>query len=259
MDFESLNRLNDIANKYSGNLFPSTNDFSIGWKIYCGCLWSFLACSKTLEFWGFVMASKTTLVKDGLIAAVYITEMFLLIMQLYAHRSYIVRFVRTMDNVLRSHDETMKHILMKNMNLMRIPTTLFCILGIISAMAWHFIQIVTVMWDKRSSFFLEDFRTPVFFSHPPLSLTNYMWGSIFVLVSTIFSVGKKLSVDTYMMHLIILMATQYQYLAVKLEELFHNKILLENHNETTEEKHKTDKWLEKEMRALCQHHTVIIQ
>ncbi|XP_012234079.2 uncharacterized protein [Linepithema humile] len=261
MDFQNVHLLNDLINKLSGNLFPITSNssFSIGWKIYSACVWLIFGCAKILEFCGFIMASKDTLLSDGMITITYILEVLFLLMQLNARRSYIVRFIRMMNDILRLQDETMKRVMAKNMKLMRFPIEMFCILGLGSAVAWHLVQIVSVT-RKKNSFCYEDFRTPAAFSPQPMSLRNYLLGSVFVLISTIFSIGKKIGVYTYMMHLIMLMTTQYQYLTVKLQKLFQEKKPQDDHG-STRERHgqKTNQWLEKEMRKLCRYHTIIIQ
>lgn len=262
MDFQSVHPLNDLVNKLSGNLFPMTSNlpFSTRWKIYGACVWSIIGCAKILELRGFFMVSKNMLLTDGMITMSYVSEMLFLLVQLNARRSAIKRFVKILNDILRLQDETMKRIIARNVKMMRFPIQLFCILGVGSSMAWHLVQIVSVMCKKSSFFYYEDFRTPFAFSTQPMSLTHYMLGSIFVLISTVLTVGKKVGVDTYMMHLIMLMTMQYQYFAVKLEELFQEKKSQNDHGATKEEHwHKIDQWSEKEMKALCQHYTTIIQ
>lgn len=257
-----MNSLNDLINKLSGNLFPitSSSPFSIGWKIYNVCAWFIFVCAKIMEFYGFILASKDTLLSDGMMIILHNLEVSLLIIQLHARKSCIARFVRTMNDILRFQDEIMKRIATKNIKLMRFPSKLFCILGMGSLVVWHLVQIVLVA-RKKSSFYYKNF-TPVVFSPQPMSLTNYLLGSIFMLICIILTVGKKIGADMYTMHLIILMTTQYQYFAVKLEELFQKKKSRDSYAITEEghwQKSDTDQWLEKEMRALCQHHTTIIQ
>lgn len=67
---------------------------------------------------------------------------------------------------------------------------------------------------------------------------------------------KKVGVDVYMVHLVLMITAQYRYIAMKMAMIFQD----EGRDDEFQKIHlsELDRKREKEIRALCRHHNDVI-
>ncbi|EFN62128.1 hypothetical protein EAG_05760, partial [Camponotus floridanus] len=102
-------------------------------------------------------------------------------------------------------------------------------------------------------------RTTIMNTIKPIEIPlKFYWtaGTISMYIFT-----KKVSVDSYVINLMLLITAQYKYIALKLSMIFHDKTPQINHNNFNQEKHysETNYYAEKQIQSLCHHHNAVIQ
>jgi hypothetical protein len=93
---------------------------------------------------------------------------------------------------------------------------------------------------------------PVVYTKELVMTTVFVIESLIVMITNIFT--KKITVDSYIIHMILLITTQYRYITIK------NAIIFQEENEHSEKEYSAEieQRKEKEIRALCRHHNTVI-
>ncbi|KAL0114640.1 hypothetical protein PUN28_011739 [Cardiocondyla obscurior] len=264
MDFESVNTLNVRFNLLAGNLLPMTNysSFSLFAKIYSVVTWLielifiitvvvgciYLPIEKTLED-GMTRFSE---ILDGIIFTFQTTFM---VLQILSHKKLIHQFIQKLNEMLHIADETMKNTVTATLQPVKYPIKYYWTTGIGSTTFWNLIAFL-LMFEK-DLFYLDDYIIPIAISKQPFSSTIFAIGTSFITISAVLMVIKKVSVDLYMMHLILMTTTQYKYISVKLAKVCQ---IEKNDNKFKENySHELNRKKELEIRALCRHHRDVIK
>lgn len=102
---------------------------------------------------------------------------------------------------------------------------------------------------------------PVVYAKEPVSSNVYLLGSLVVTISSMYIFTKKVGVDTYMIHLILLVTAQYRYIALKLSAIFRDRDLLKSYSSSDGGKlyYDIDRRTEEQMKMLCRHHNALVQ
>lgn len=261
MNFQSVNRLNVRINALSGNLLPMTSDgtqFSIAWKIYSGFIWVIELTRAGALIPGIMHVSREKAMKDATVAIVFTVEVMFMVTRIQSRGVLIRQLIQKLNDILRIEDETMKDVLMTTMKPMKVLMSFYWITGLTGVIIWGSMPLLLLF--KKSSFYYEDYRMPVAFSKQPFSIEIFVLGSLLVSMASMYMFLKKVGVDIYMMHLVLMITVQYRYIAVKLQKLFREENS-ENERDFSAECHprRTDSWAEKEIRAICRHHNTVIQ
>lgn len=261
MDFQSANLLNVRINALSGNLLPTTSNdaqFSIVWKIYSGLIWVIELMRAGALIPGIMNVSREKVLKDVTVAVVFLVEVMFMVMRIQSRDVLVRQFIRKLNDILRTEDETMKNVLTATMKPMKPLLSFYWITGLTGVIIWTSMPFLLLL--KKSSFYYEDYRMPVAFSKQPFSAEVFVLGSLLISVAATYMFLKKVGVDIYMMHLVLMIAVQYRYIAVKLQKLFREENS-ENVSDSSEEHHpkKRDSRAEKEIRAICRHHNSVVQ
>lgn len=260
MDFQSVNLLNVRMNTLSGNLFPMSPDsrFSIVWKIYSGFIWliQFIRAGAIIP--GVMYVSREKAMKDATVVIIFIVEVTFMVMRIQSRDVLIRQFIQKLNDILRIEDKTMKDVLMTTMKPMKVLLRFYWITGLTGVTIWGIMPFLLLF--KKSSFYYEDYRIPIILSKQPFSNGIFVLGSLLILTCSITIFLKKVSLDIYMMHLVLMITVQYRYIAVKFQKLFQERNL-ENERDSSAERHsrRTDSRAEKEIRAICRHHNTVIQ
>lgn len=261
MDIQNVNSLNVRLNILSGNLLRMTannSSFSTFWKVYSFLIWLIEIIQLCVLIPGCIHVPKEKALKDGLIGIVVTIEVVLLVVQIHVRKELMQQLIRKLNNILHMDDEIMRNVVINTIKPIEFPLKLFWTGGVISLIIWSSVPLMLIF--QRDTFFYVDYRMPVVFSKEPFSTSIFVFGSFIVMTSSIYMFTKKVSVDSYMINLILLITAQYKYIALKLSMMFHGEISQINHNSSNQKKlyFKTNYDAEKQMKSLCRHHNTII-
>lgn len=264
MDFQSVNPLNVLLNMVSGNLLPMTADnssFSIPWRAYSVLMWLLQIVLAIAVFLGCIneRVSQEKVLKDGMICFVIVWEIFFIVAQLHIKKDRIGQLIRRINDILSVADDTMKNIVMTTSKPTETVLKLYCISGVILVIMWSLIPLVLLF--QKDVFYYEDYKVPAALFVQPLSPRTFILGCLFITISNMYIFVKKIGMDTYIVHLMLLTTALYRYTAVKLA-----MILREEDKDKNDLKNRintsltmdSSKWKERQMKALCQNYNALI-
>lgn len=257
MDFRNVNPLNVRTNLLSGNLLPLAPDdsrFSIAWKLFATLMWLVQAIQVTVLIPGLVMVPREKALIDGTVTAVLSIEVFFNIGRIYARRKLVSRLIQQLNDILRDADETMKSIVTTTLQPMKTPLRFYWVAGGLSVILWCCIPFPLIF--RKVSFRYEDYRMPAVFSKQPFSIEIFLMGSILVLIGNTYIFLKKGGMDIYMIHLLLLVTAQYRYTATMLITILRNANL---RGELEQARPEIEQRVDKEIRALCRHHSTVLR
>ncbi|CAL1682732.1 unnamed protein product [Lasius platythorax] len=262
MDIQKVNSLNVRLNMISGNLLPMTvnnSSFSVLWKIYSFLVWLLEIVQTCITIPGCMFVPKEKALKDGLVAIVVTIEVVFLVIQIHARRKLVQRLIQKLNDILRIEDEMMKNTVIATLKPMMIPLKFYWMAGMVSIIIWSGVPFTLIF--QRDTFFYVDYRMPIAYTKEPFSTGIFVIGSFIVMISSMYIFTKKVSVDSYMINLILLITAQYKYIALKLSMIFHNGVQQINDNSSNQKKRdfNTNFNAEEEIKSLCRHHNAVIR
>ncbi|XP_011057496.1 PREDICTED: uncharacterized protein LOC105147873 [Acromyrmex echinatior] len=261
MDFQSVNPLNVRLNALSGNLLPlRSNDsrFPITWKIYSALIWLIEIIQTIALIPGLILVPRKKALKDGTVLCVVTIEMFFMAVRIYSRRQLLNQLIQKLNDILRFSDETMKNVVMTTLRPMENPLKFYWLSGWLGVFVWACLPFLFIF--KKIFFFYEDYRMPAVFSKQPFSLDVFLLGSVLILIGNMYVFVKKVGMDVYMIHLVLLITAQYRYIAIKLAVIFRDGNSLSKLDESHQKYCSgINRWVKKEMIALCRHHSNIVQ
>ncbi|GAB1859244.1 Odorant receptor [Camponotus japonicus] len=261
MDIQKVNPLNVRLNMISGNLLPMTaknSSFPVLWRIYSFLVWSLEIVQTCIIIPGCMFVPREKALKDGLVAIVVTIEVVFLVVQIHARRELMQRLIQKLNNLLRIEDKMMESAVMATLKPMKIPLRFYWMAGMVSIIIWSGVPFTLIF--RRDTFFYVDYRMPIAYTKEPFSTDIFVIGSFIIMISSMYIFTKKVSVDSYMINLILLITAQYKYIALKLAMIFDDDISQTNHDSSNEKKHYSKNYdTEKQMKSLCQHHNAVIR
>ncbi|KAG5307301.1 OR67C protein, partial [Acromyrmex insinuator] len=260
MDFQSVNPLNVRLNALSGNLLPlRSNDsrFPITWKIYSALIWLIEIIQTIALIPGLILVPRKKALKDGTVLCVVTIEMFFMAVRIHSRRQLLNQLIQKLNDILRFSDETMKNVVMTTLRPMENPLKFYWLSGWLGVFVWACLPFLFIF--KKIFFFYEDYRMPAVFSKQPFSLDVFLLGSVLILIGNMYVFVKKVGMDVYMIHLVLLITAQYRYIAIKLAVIFRDGNSLSKLDESHQKYCSgINRWVKKEMIALCRHHSNIV-
>ncbi|KAL6259513.1 hypothetical protein P5V15_009430 [Pogonomyrmex californicus] len=251
MNFQNVNPLNNMLNLLSGNLLPVTpNNFPIFWQIYCAIVLILQVVHLTGMFLGLTLVASKRALEDGLISIVIVIEFFIMLIYLYANKKMIIQVIQMMNDIMQSGDETMQNIANTVLKPVMVPFKLHGMISVIITFFWG-IQPVTLIFEKNT-FYYSDYSSPAAYSTEPFSTSIFVSSNIVIATGAVTGYLKRLSLDVYMTHLVLLLTVLYRYLAVKLAMMFQN-----SENYCDKNSSRMDEWAEKKLRTLCRYQKTI--
>lgn len=260
MDFQSINPLNVRINIISGNLLPlSKNDsrFPIMWKMYSIFVWLLEIIQAIVLIPGIIFVPREKALKDGTVTCVVTIEVFFMVMRIQARRKLMNQLIRRLNDILCVADETMKNIVTTTLKPMGDPLKFYLLAGWLSVFIWCCLPFLLI--SEKDAFLYEDYRTPAIFSKQSFSIDVFLVGSVLLLLSNVYIFLKKVGVDIYMIHLVLLITAQYRYISTKLAIIFRDGNPQNEFDDSRQEYRLKDQWVKKELEALCRHHNSVIQ
>ncbi|GAB1859247.1 OR67C protein [Camponotus japonicus] len=259
MDFQSINPLNVRINIISGNLLPlSKNDsrFPIMWKMYSIFVWLLEIIQAIVLIPGIIFVPREKALKDGTVTCVVTIEVFFMVMRIQARRKLMNQLIRRLNDILCVADETMKNIVTTTLKPMGDPLKFYLLAGWLSVFIWCCLPFLLI--SEKDAFLYEDYRAPAIFSKQPFSIDVFLVGSVLLLLSNVYIFLKKVGVDIYMIHLVLLITAQYRYISTKLAIIFRDGNPQNEFDDSRHEYRLKDQWVKKELEALCRHHNSVI-
>ncbi|XP_032666551.1 uncharacterized protein LOC116842022 [Odontomachus brunneus] len=260
MNFENVNPFNVRVNKISGNLLPMVADgssFPILWQIYSVLTWLLESIQMSILIPGCFIVPKEKALKDGLIGIAVTLEVFFIALRIHTRRGLVQRLIRKLNEILCLEDEMMRNITTETMKSMQIPLKFYWSAAMMSIVLWSSTSLVTIL--EKTSFFYMDYRMPIRYGKEPISIGTFLVGSLIIMTSNMVIFTKKVAVDTYMIHLTLLITAQYRYIALKLSAIFRGETPRDNRNDPIGRGNsKVDRFTEKQIRAVCRHHNSVV-
>jgi len=260
MDFQNVNPLNMKLNKLSGNLLPMTDrdsPFTLFWKLYGVFVTVIELLMMIVLICGCAHVSRRKLLHDGFICLSATVEMIFMITQIHIRRHLLRQLIRKLSSILYAADENLRNIVTRTLRPIQIPLAFYAIAGVISSMVWCFLPVLTL--EKKNVYWNEDYKMPAFFPNEPHLLKTFILYNLFLTLTGGYLNLKKVAVDVYMIHLVLLMTAQYRYIRLKTTMIFRDRT--ENGNKVFEERCSSEvDWMqEKKMIELCHYHNVVIE
>ncbi|XP_039301890.1 odorant receptor 22c-like isoform X2 [Solenopsis invicta] len=228
MDVQNVNPLNVRLNMISGNLLPITDEdlsFAVPWRIYNIVIWLIQLIQICATIYGFVsVANREALQDAGTMGILVSVEVLILLTRMYANRNLGRQLIQKLNSLLRTEDESMKNIVHSTLKPLEIPLEFYYIGG----------------------------------TGSPFSTKVFVLGNLFETISCAFIFLKKVAMDVYMINLVLLLTTQYRYVAVKLATILRNDSSQNEDHECQKNDRPADLLVEKKMKALCQHYSSVI-
>lgn len=263
MNFENVNLFNVRVNKISGNLLPMTADetsFPIFWQIYSVLIWLLELIQMSILIPGCMLVPKEKALKDGLIGIAITLEVVFVIVRIYTRRGLVRRLIGKLNEILCLEDPMMQDIARTTLKSMEIPLKFYWSAGVMSIVLWSSAPFVLIY--ERNSFFYVDYRMPVAYGKEPMPTGTFVVGSLIVMSSSAFIFTKKVAVDTYMIHLTLLITAQYRYIALKLATILRDETLGEDRKDPTGKgifSSKVGRSVVKQIRDVCRHHNSTVR
>ncbi|XP_072760424.1 uncharacterized protein [Anoplolepis gracilipes] len=261
MDIQKVNSLNVQLNMISGNLLPMTakTSFPILWKMYSFLVWLLALFQTVIIIPGCMFVPREKALKDGLVAIVVTIEVIFLVVQIHARKGLMQQLIQKLNNLLCMDNEMMKNAIVTTLEPIKIPLRFYWMAGIASIIIWSGLPIMLIF--RRDTFFYVDFRMPIAYTKEPFSTGIFVIGCFVLMISSTYIFTKKVSVDSYMINLILLTTAQYKYIALKLSMIFHDKISHINNNNSDQKENysKANYSVEEEMKSLCRHHNAVVR
>lgn len=261
MDFQSVNPLNVRLNKVSGNLLPMTDDgssFSIYWQLYGLVIWLLEITQISILIPGCFLVPMENVLKDGMIGVAITLEVFFVVMRLHVCRGLIRRLIEKLNSVMLLDDELMRSTVRTTLESMDMPLKLCWSIGVVSVILWCSPPYVLIF--QKDLFYYLDYKMPVAFGTEPFSTAVFVMGSLIVSASSAYIFTKKIAVDTYMIHLILLVTAQYRYIALKLSLMMKDMPPRNNIDSPVgkEVYLEADRRTKGQLKALCRHHNAML-
>ncbi|KAL0114642.1 hypothetical protein PUN28_011741 [Cardiocondyla obscurior] len=263
MDFENLNHLNARFNLFSGNLFPMTNgkSFSFFWKIHSAFSWLTQIILIIVMIPGYIYLPIEKLFEDEMSgfgeifdAIMFLIQCYYISLRIHTHKDMLYQLIQNVNEMLHITDGIMKNIMPSILNPVKTPLNFYWSTNLAATSLWG--SLAFLLLFEKDQFRYEDYGIPVAFTKQPFSRTTFFFGSVFIYISSLYMVLKKIGVDFYVVHLVLMVTAQYRYIALKYaaicqEESESNEFGKKYSQEVRQRK-------EKEIKTLCRHHKNVI-
>ncbi|XP_071857269.1 uncharacterized protein [Bombus fervidus] len=262
MDFRDLNPFNIFLSTLSANFLPMSNKetkLPIFLKIYSIIIWLieltyFVACVV-----GILTASREKALKDGTVNLVIAIEV--LVLMIYMHnRKNVLRGLIGKLNHLIEGNKMLQNMIVSALEPMEKPLKIYTVASVGSLVLWILLPLIEAF--RKNEFYYSDYRVPSILSKEPFPLSVFVGGVIFQVAGGAFTLIRKISLDIYTMHIILLTTVQYKYLRMKFAAIFEQKgeTLNGSYNDITRQNVSfRNKRMIQEMRLLTRHYGTVVE
>ncbi|XP_017879852.1 uncharacterized protein LOC108632555, partial [Ceratina calcarata] len=250
MNFQGLNSLNIFMNKFSGNFLPVTNEkkeLTVLLKIYLLIVWlTQLTYLATCIFGLFHVPSERVL-KDSTINMIVSVEAIILIIYLSNRKSLLRALIGKLNYVLLVEDEVLQKAVISTTRPLEKPLRIYTIASISSVVIWTSLPFFEVF--RKSEFYYTDYRVPAGLFEEPFTVGIFISGVFLQIFGSGYTITRKVSLDLYTMHLILLVTAQYKYLRIKFAAIFQQQ---------SSKQQNSNDMIKRKLRLLTYHYGTII-
>ncbi|KAK1125364.1 hypothetical protein K0M31_005734 [Melipona bicolor] len=136
--------------------------------------------------------------------------------------------------------------------------TIYTIANTTAVIVWIALPLLEIF--RKNEFYYSDYGVPTVISKEPFSTGIFISGVALQILGAAYTIIRKIGLDLYTIHFIILMTAQYKYLRIKIATIFkqepetlHNNIIKQNisfGNKRT---------ISHEMRLLTRHYETVVE
>ncbi|XP_015434712.1 PREDICTED: uncharacterized protein LOC107190428 [Dufourea novaeangliae] len=249
MNFQKLNNLNILGNIVSANMLPMTGEktkMPTVLKLYVLVVWTFSMIYFITILYGLLKVPKDKVLKGGAINMVVMFENLFLMLHFYNNKKVLRQLIRTLNSVLTIPDEILRTVTTKTVMILQKAMKTYIIFSISALIFWMPIPVMEAF--HRNQFYYEDYQLPMAVSKEPFSTQIFVAGSVFQFFGAVYSLIRKLSLDLYSMHIILLMTAQYKYLNKKFTSALASDPVPGNENQ-----------FRRELGGLIRHHRIVLR
>ncbi|EFN76123.1 uncharacterized protein LOC105190818 [Harpegnathos saltator] len=260
MDFRDISKLNRWMNLISGNLLPMSSDdssFPFFWRLNSVVGWSFVLAYLCGLIAGFFFVPGDKSLKDGMISIVIIMEVSVIIIRIYTQKRLVQELIRKLNDNLHIQDEMMQDVLTMTLKPMKTPLQFYWVVSTVAAIVWCCVPLPLTL--HKNIFYYLDLQSPVVYSKEPFSVTSFVLINVVVLLNNIYLITKKVAVDMYMTHLVLLITVQHLYTSQKLVSIFREGNQLDDYEDLHKDYSKAGRTMVMALKTLCQHHISAIK
>ncbi|XP_066603320.1 odorant receptor 67a-like [Prorops nasuta] len=255
MSFESFSRLNVLLNTISGYTLPFTSvkeKGSIVLTFYVVLNWIFyvayiLGCISGTQF-----VTKGTVLRDATINMLVCVEVFILGFHLYRKTNVLRELIGKFESLLVGNVDLRKCV-EKAIQQLSFAFKIYVASTIASLVILSCLPFTKVF--TQDQFFYKDFFVPFIISNEPFSIYIFTCGNIFILLGVQVVIWKKLCLDIYMSHIVLLLVGCYKYLKIEIAKAI--EIFSEPYVTLSKFDIKCD--IHKKLRMVINHHGIIVQ
>lgn len=263
MNFQNLNRLNTFVNAVSGNILPITDmkkRLSIVLKIYSILVWTIELSYLAACILGLFNVSRERALKDSTVNIVISLEVFVLIVYLHNRENLLRELIGKLNCLLIVDDETLRDVTIGTVKPLEKPLRVYIIASVGSLMIWASLPLAKIF--RKSEFYYTDYQVPAVISNEPFPIGVFIGGVVLQIFGSAYTLLRKVSLDLYTMHLILLITAQYKYLRIKFaaileqetpKDFFYDGIIWQN------VPCEYDKIVKQEMKLLTRHFEIVVE
>ncbi|CAL7948704.1 unnamed protein product [Xylocopa violacea] len=254
MDFQNLNYLNDFVNMLSGSFLPVTNKktkLPELLKMYVIIVWLIEVTYLIACILGLFNVPKERVLKDGTVNIVVSLEVIVLMIYLHNRKKLLREIIGKLNRILTIDDEVLKQVTINTVKPLQKPLKIYTITNVSSVIIWTSLSFVEVF--RKNEFNYTDYQVPAVISKEPFPIGVFIGGVLLQIFGSAYTIIRKVSLDLYTMHLILLMTAQYKYVRIKLVTILRQErdTIMNLDSDIT-------CYVEQELRLLTRHYETVV-
>ncbi|XP_047356285.1 putative odorant receptor 92a isoform X1 [Vespa velutina] len=254
INFQNTNRLNVLANLFSGNVLPITSDgseLSLLSELYAISTWIIVLIYTSGCIIGIFRVPKEYALRESTVNLIIIVEIFFNLFHMYRQRNLLKRLIGNYNFLFSIDNDLLKTIVVTYVGPVEKMLKFYTITEVSTVVLW--VSTAFITFFQKEEFVHEDYVLPISFSEESISRNVYIINVIIEIFGSFYVILKKVSTDIYTLHLILLLTSQYKYMRIKFGMVFRRK---EN---SLKSKYLSDRVIEKELDSLFHHHSVVVR
>ncbi|CAD1468813.1 unnamed protein product [Heterotrigona itama] len=260
MDFRSLNRLNNLVNTLSGNFLPMTSKktkLTVLFKIYSIIVWFIELVYLAACILGLFCVPREKALKDGTVNAVVSLEIITLIIYLHCRKRLLRGLIEKLNRLVEGN-ETLQDVTVNVVKPIEKSLTIYVIGSITAVIVWIALPLVEI--SRKNEFYYSDYRMPAVISKQPFSANIFIGGVVLEIIGGTYTIVRKIGLDFYTIHFILLMTAQYKYLRIKFATTFKREPqVLESSYNNVIKWSGDERTIKLEMKLLTSHYETVVE
>ncbi|XP_076666303.1 uncharacterized protein LOC143367912 isoform X2 [Andrena cerasifolii] len=187
-------------------------------------------------------------------------EVIVQLVYLHNRKNLIRELIGKLNGVLAADNE-MRNTALVTVKSMERPLKFYVIACVSTVVSWTSLPLMEIF--RKSQFYYTDYRVPAALSREPFSVGVFAGGVVLESFGSLYTIFRKVSLDIYTIHFILLMTAQYRYLRIKFVTVLRSR------NGSSKGSSNGELWehlvcgnggaVRKEMRLLTRHHSLVVE